>query len=158
MSSQTPVPSSNSKSAISKQNHIQASVEVSPEQNRYASILLVCSWAGIIVMVVTFLLYLGGLFNPTVKPSEMPLYWGMNVHQYLQATNGPSGWDWLRSINHSDYLNLVGLAFLGSVSVLGYISLFVDYLRKKEFPYVTMVSLEIIVIVLAASGVFRVAE
>ena len=145
MSSQTPV-----------QTNVE--VEVSPEQNRYASILLVCSWAGIIAMVITFLLYMGGLFNPLVKPEEMPLYWGMNVHQYLQATNAPSGWNWLGLINHADYLNLVGLAFLGSVSVLGYISLFIAYLSKKDFPYVIMVGLEIIVIVLAASGIFRVSH
>ena len=158
MSSQTPVPSSNSKSSISQNNNVQNSVEVSPEQNRYASILLVCSWAGIIAMVISFFLYMGGQLNPIVKPSEMPLYWGMNVHKYLQATNAPSGWSWLSLINHSDYLNLVGLAFLGSVSVLGYMSLFIDYMRKKDIPYVTMVGLEIIVIVLAASGIFNIAE
>lgn len=157
MSSQIPVPSINSKGPISQQNNVRSNVEVSPEQNRYATILLVCSWAGIIAMVISFFLYMGGQLNPIVKPSEMPLYWGMNVHNYLQATNAPSGWNWLRLINHSDYLNLVGLAFLGSVSVFGYISLFIDYLRKKDIPYVTMVVLEIIVIVLAASGIFNIA-
>ena len=159
MSNQTSIPSSKSMSTINKQTHdktnVEINVEVSPEQNRYANIVLVCSWAGIIIMLITFLLYMGGLFNPLVKPSDMPLYWGMNVHKYLQATHAPSGWNWLALINHADYLNLIGLAFLGSVSVIAYISLFVNYLRKKDFPYVIMVSLEIIVIVLAASGVFR---
>ena len=157
MSNQTAVQSDNAKSAISKQNDVLTNVEVSPEQNRYASILLVCSWAGIVVMLITFLIYMGGFFNPLVKPSDMPLYWGLNVHKYLQATHGPSGWNWLGLVNHADYLNLVGLAFLGSVSVFGYISLFIDYLRKKDMPYVTMVSLEIIVIVLAASGIFKIS-
>jgi hypothetical protein len=164
MSSQTPVQSSNLESSECKKTNVETNsnvltnVEVSPEQNRYANILLVCSWAGIIVMLITFLIYMGGLFNPLVKPSDMPLYWGLNVHEYLKATNGPSGWNWLKLVNHGDYLNLVGLALLGSVSVFGYISLFIDYLRKKELPYVTMVSLEIVVIVLAASGIFKIAE
>ncbi|MDR3602339.1 MAG: DUF1634 domain-containing protein [Desulfosporosinus sp.] len=167
MSSQTTVLSS-VKSAQSQENIAQSdvqsnvqgnaqSVNVSPEQNRYASILLVCSWAGIVVMVVTFLLYMGGLFNPTVKASDMPLYWGLSVHKYALATHAPSGWNWLSMVNHSDYLNLIGLAFLGSVSVLGYLSLFKDYLRKKDLPYVIMVGLEIIVIVLAASGIFNIS-
>lgn len=151
MSSQKPVPSSNSQS-------VQNNVDVSPERSNYANILLICSWAGIFVMVVTFLLYMSGLFNPIVKPSDMPLYWEMNVHQYALVTHAPSGWNWLGLINHSDYLNLVGLAFLGIVSILGYLSLLVAYLRKKDIPYAIMVSLEIIVIVLAASGVFRIAE
>jgi len=156
MSSQTPIQSINSKIENGK-NDVLNDVDVSPEQNRYANILLVCSWAGIIVMLITFILYMGGLFNPLVKPSDMPLYWGLNVHQYLQATNAPSGWSWLALINHSDYLNLVGLAFLGVVSVLGYISLFIAYLGKKDWPYIIMVSLEIIVIVSAASGIFKVS-
>jgi len=153
MSSQTPVPSSNSQAAISVQNN----GEVSPEQNQYANILLICSWAGIFIMLVTFLLYMGGLFNPIVKPSDMPLYWQMNVHQYALATHAPSGWNWLGLINHADYLNLVGLAFLGIVSVLGYLALLVTYLRNKDTPYAIMVSLEIVIIVLAASGIFHIA-
>ncbi|TGE31552.1 DUF1634 domain-containing protein [Desulfosporosinus sp. Sb-LF] len=159
MSSQTFVQNNRVKSVVISQPKaiVSTNVEVSPEQNRYASILLVCSWAGIIVMLITFLLYMGGLFNPLVKPSDMPLYWGLNVHQYLQVTHAPSGWDWMRLINHADYLNLVGLAFLGIVSVLGYISLFIDYSRKKDFPFLLMVALEILVITLAASGIFRIS-
>lgn len=154
---QTYIHSVNSKSFVRKQNDVLTNVEVSPEQNRYASILLVCSWTGIVVMLITFLIYMGGLFNPLVKPSDMPLYWGLSVHQYLAVTHAPSGWNWLSSVNHSDYLNLVGLAFLGIVSVLGYISLFIDYLRKKDLPYVIMVAVEILVIVSAASGVFHIS-
>lgn len=157
MSSQTSVPSKSSKSSVNSQSNNQFNVEVSPEQNKYASILLVCSWTGIIVMVVTFVLYIAGLFNPIVKPSDMPLYWGMGVHEYALATHAPSGWNWLALINHADYLNLIGLAFLGVVSILGYLSLLVNYLRKKDLPYLTMVCLEIIVIALAASGVFNIS-
>ena len=154
---QTYIHSVHSNTFTRKQNEVLTNVEVSPEQNRYASILLVCSWAGIVVMLIAFLLYMGGLFSPLIKPSDMPLYWRLNVHQHLAVTHAPSGWNWLASVNHSDYLNLVGLAFLGIVSVLGYISLFIDYLHKKDFPYVIMVALEIIVIVSAASGVFHVS-
>lgn len=157
MSSQTPVQGSNPKNAVINQSNNQISTEVSSEQNKYASILLVCSWAGIIVMVVTFLLYIAGLFNPIVKPSDMPLYWGMSVHEYAHATHAPSGWAWLSMINHADYLNLIGLAFLGIVSILGYISLFFNYLIKKDMPYLIMVTLEIIVIASAASGIFNIS-
>lgn len=163
MSSQSQIRSINLETYTSKQNDVLTNVanvvnvNVSPEQDRYASILLFCSWAGITVMLITFVLYMGGLFNPLVKPSDMPLYWGLNVHQYLEVTHAPSGWNWLTLVNHSDYLNLVGLAFLGSVSVLGYISLFIDYLRKKDLPYIIMVTLEILVIISAASGIFHVS-
>ncbi|HZK55880.1 MAG TPA: DUF1634 domain-containing protein [Desulfosporosinus sp.] len=151
----------NAKPYVKKEKHafltnVEVDVEVSPEQNTYANILQFCSWAGIVVMVITFLLYVGGLFSPLIQPADMPLYWGLNVTDYLAVTNSPSGWNWLSLVNHSDYLNLVGIAFLGIVSVLGYISLFVNYVSKKDLPYVIMVGLEIVVIVSAASGVFRV--
>ena len=133
------------------------SSRVSPEQNRYASILLVCSWIGICVMVVTFVLYMAGMFHPLVAPSAMPNYWGLSVHEYAKLTHAPSGWSWLGMINHSDYLNFVGLAFLGLVSVIGYISLLFNYAVKKDFAYAIMVGLEIVIIVSAASGVFHVS-
>jgi hypothetical protein len=156
MSIHTSAPNSNMQSVQSKENIILDNVEVSPEQDRYASILLVCSWAGICLMTLTFILYMAGLFNPVVEPSAMPQYWGMTVKQYALATHAPTGWGWLKLVNHGDYLNLVGIAFLGIVSVLGYCSLLFEYIRKKDMTYVTMVSIEIIVIVLAASGVIRV--
>ena len=158
MSTQTHVHSTKAQSTNGTAISAQDNVDVSPEQKRYANILWFCSWTGICVLVITFLLYMGGLFNPLVEPSKMPLYWGMNVHQYAQVTHAPSGWAWLTLLNHSDYLNLVGLAFLGIVSILGYCSLLIDYLRKKDIPYITMVGMEIAVIILAASGVLHISE
>lgn len=166
MTSETILPSGgSSQSALGEQKNVQTNVQnnvqiqngvdVSTEQNRYANILSICSWTGIGVMVITFFLYILGLFSPLIDPSEMPRYWGMTVHQYALATHPPTGWTWLGSIDHADYMSLVGLAFLGTVSILGYLSLIIDYLRKKDFPYVMMVGLEIVVIVLAASGIFR---
>ncbi|AFM41282.1 hypothetical protein Desaci_2329 [Desulfosporosinus acidiphilus SJ4] len=158
MGIQTGVTSATAKDAVNAQGNVLDNVKVSPEQNIYATILLICSWAGIIGMLITFIGYMAGAFSPIVKPSDMPQFWGMNVHQYLAATNAPSGWSWLGYINHGDYMNYVGLAFLGIVSTLGYVSLFINYLRKKDLTYTLMVSCEIIIIVLAASGIFHVAE
>lgn len=156
MSVQTGVTSS--QSAVDSQVDVRDNVKVSPEQNRYASILLVCSWAGIFVMLITFIFYMAGSFNPIVKPSDMPMYWTMNVHEFSAATHAPTGWNWLALINHADYLNLIGLAFLGIVSILGYISLLMNYLKKKDLTYALMVGIEIVVIVLAASGIFHISE
>lgn len=159
MSSQTSISTNQSQGSISApQNIAQSCVEVSSEQNRYASILLYCSWAAIIFMVVTFILYMAGFLNPVIQPSLMPQYWGMSVHEYTLATHAATGWSWLSMINHMDYLNLIGLAFLGTVSMLGYLSLFFAYILKKDYIYMAMVTLEIVVISLAASGVFRVGE
>jgi hypothetical protein len=157
MNSQTSVSASQQSGIEKSSNDAQSNSKVSPEQNRYANILLFCSWAGIIIMVITFALYMAGLFNPVVPASEMPQYWGLTVHEYAKLTHAPSGWSWLRMINHADYLNLVGLAFLGLVSVLGYISLFLNYTKKKDFAYAIMVALEIVIIISAASGIFHVS-
>ncbi|MDP4159050.1 MAG: DUF1634 domain-containing protein [Bacillota bacterium] len=153
MSIQAPAPSNKMQNVRSQ---VTYSVDVSPEQNRYASILLVCAWTGICIMAITFVLYMMGSFNPMVEPSQMPLYWSMSVSQYAQATHAPTGWGWVKLINHGDYLNLIGLAFLGIVSIIGYLTLLIEYLRKKDLVYAVMVGLEIVVIVLAASGILHV--
>jgi hypothetical protein len=131
--------------------------EVTPEQNRYANIVLVCSWIGIIAMAITFILYICGFLNPVVKPWDMPLYWGLKVTKFRAATHAPDGWGWMGMLNHSDYLGLIGLAFLGTISTLGYLALLRDYLLKKDIPYVILIALEIFVIVLAASGIFGIS-
>ncbi|KLU65213.1 MULTISPECIES: hypothetical protein [Desulfosporosinus] len=156
MNSQASVSNGHAPSVVNTSDAALSSM-VSPEQNRYANILLVCSWAGIGIMAVTFILYMAGLFNPMVAPSQMPQYWGLSVHEYAKLTNAPSGWSWLTMVSHADYMNLVGLAFLGLVSVIGYITLFFNYSMKKDIPYAIMVGLEIIIILSAASGVFHVA-
>ncbi|MCL6634411.1 MAG: DUF1634 domain-containing protein [Peptococcaceae bacterium] len=132
-----------------------AKVEVAPEQLRYANLLLYGSWTGIALLAVTFVLYLGGIMPSYIPPSQMPQYWGMKASQYLQATGAPHGWGWLSMLGYGDYLNLVGIAFLGALTIIGFLILLPAYLAKNDKIYAAIVATEVLVLTLAASGILK---
>lgn len=133
-----------------------AKVEVAPEQLKYANLLLYGSWAGIAILAVTFTLYMTGLMSAYVPASQMPQYWGMKASEYLLATGAPHGWGWFSMIGYGDYLNLIGIAFLGLLTIAGFLILLPAYLAKKDRVYATIVAVEILVLSLAASGILKV--
>jgi len=133
-----------------------AKVEVAPEQLKYANLLLYGSWTGIAVLAATFFLYMTGTMSSFIPPSQMPQYWGMKASEYLTATGAPHGWGWISMIGHGDYLNLMGIAFLGSLTLVGFLILLPAYLAKKDSIYTAIVAVEILVLTLAASGILKV--
>lgn len=146
-----------------KPNNVQAAIaaekknpstrhQVATEQIKYANLLLYGSWAGIVTLAITFILYLMGIVPSYVDPSQMHLYWGMKSSAYIEAVKAPHSWGWLGMIRYGDFLTLLGIAWLGGITVLGYLILLPAYLRKKDTIYSAIVITEIIVLVLAASG------
>lgn len=131
-----------------------ARVEVAPEQIRYANLLLYGAWSGIAYLLISSVLYMTGILSAYVPPQEISKYWGMKVSQYLAATGAPHGWGWLKMVGHGDYLCLIGVAFLGVLTVVGYLNLLPAYLAKKDIPYSIIAAVEIIILLLAASGIF----
>lgn len=129
---------------------------VAAEQVKYANMLLYGAWSGILILAVSFFLYVTGIMSSYMPPQEVSKYWGMKASEYLVATNSPHGWNWLKMAGYGDYLNLIGIAFLGTLTVVGYLILLPAYLKKKDMPYSAIVVTEILVLTLAASGILKV--
>ncbi|MCL5058212.1 MAG: DUF1634 domain-containing protein [Actinobacteria bacterium] len=134
----------------------KATVEVAPEQIRYANLLLYGSWAGIATLLITFALYMTGIMPSYVDPSQMQYYWGMKASEYLSTAQVPHGWGWLKMVGYGDFITLLGIAWLGILTILGYFILLPAYMKKKDGIYSTIVVLEILVLILAASGILKV--
>ena len=128
---------------------------VSPEQIKYANLLLYGSWFGILILAVTFMLYVTGIMPSYIDPSQMQNYWGMRASDYLEVTKAPSGWGWLGMLRYGDFITLLGIAFLGTLTIIGYLILLPSYLAKKDKIYSIIVVVEVLVLVLAASGVLK---
>lgn len=143
--------------APGKQKSTAVNVDVPPEQVSYANLLLYCSWAGIGILVLTFILYVSGILGSYIPPAQVSQYWGLSAHEFLVETGAPSGWGWLAMLRYGDYINLIGIAFLALLTILGYLVLLLPaYIRKKDLPYAAIVITEIIVLTLAASGILKV--
>lgn len=78
----------------------------------------------------------------------------MSSSEYSKAIGLKNGWDWLRFINKGDYINFIGIAFLSLVTILAYAVIIPIFFKKGNKAYAAMAIAEIMVLILAASGIF----
>jgi hypothetical protein len=140
--------------------------QINEEQILYAKILEIGMYIGLAILLVTFALYGSGIVAPGIPVEELPKYWGMNAHDYLEATNRDhlhrehpiTGWSWLSVLGKGDYLNFLGIALLSAVTIVCFLGIIPTLLRKKDKAYAAMALLEAAVLALAASGILTVGH
>jgi hypothetical protein len=138
----------------------------SEEQLLYAKILAWGTYTGLVILVVTFTLYILGTLTPSLPIQELPNYWTLSAHEYLEAVNQQflhrehlvTGWRWVAVLNRGDYLNFLGIAFLALVTIVCYASIVPTLVRKRDWIYSGIAVMEILILVLAASGILRVGH
>jgi hypothetical protein len=124
----------------------------SPEHRMYARW---ASWGtriGLAALVCSFLAYVLALLEPLVPLERLPALWSLPVERYVALTGAPTGWGWLARLGHADYLNVLGIALLASVTMLCYLRLLVSFLRRRDRLQSALAALQILVLLAAASG------
>lgn len=133
------------------------------EQIAYAKLLDASMKYGLVLVIATFLVYLFATVMPMsflsshVAVNDLPKYWTMPVHDYLQQANMKSGWSWLGMINKADILNFVGIAFLSGITLICYARIIPITWRQRDYIFTVIASLEVLVLTLAASGILKAA-
>lgn len=135
--------------------------EANEEQLLYASILEKGMYAGLLLLLVTFVLYLTGIMEPAIPIEQLPNYWVMSVHDYSEAINhnflhrehAITGWGWLAVVGKGDFVNFLGIALLSGVTIVCYIGILPTLLRTKQTAYFWIAIVEVVILVLAASGI-----
>jgi hypothetical protein len=125
------------------------------EQLAYAKLLDLGMKVGLLSLVVTFAIYLSGILTPHIPVNELPKFWSMSVHKYLETTGIHPGWSWLGMLGKGDFLNFTGIAFLAGVTLLCYVRIIPILFRKKDTVYGVIAILEVVVLALAASGILK---
>ncbi len=129
------------------------------EQIAYAGLLDTSMKYGLILVIATFLVYLFSIVMPMsilsshVAVNDLPKYWTMPVHEYLQHTNIKHGWAWLGMINETDILNFIGIAFLSGITLVCYARIIPITWRQRDYVFTAIAILEVLVLTLAASGI-----
>ncbi len=129
--------------------------KASEEQIAYAGVLNIGMWFGLILLVVTFLVYISGVIPSFVPIDDLPKYWGMRVHDFNHILNAPTGWQWTALAGKGDYLNFVGIAILSGLTILCYLVILPILFRKKDTAYAVIAIVEVLVLSLAASGIMK---
>jgi len=127
----------------------------STEQLAYASLLDKGMKLGLLMLVISFTIYLTGILSPYIPVDELPKYWSMSVHKYLEATGIHPGWSWIFLVGKGDFLNFIGIAFLAGITAVCYIRIIPILFAKKDIAFGVIAVLEVIVLVLAASGLLK---
>jgi len=136
------------------------------EQLLYARALEIGMYIGLVILFITFGVYVSGIMAPAVPLDRVSTYWHLPVHEYLETVNQnhlhlahpPTGWAWLTMLGKGDFLNFIGIAILGGVTIICYLAIIPTLLRKKDSAYVAMALFEVIVLTLAASGILAVGH
>jgi len=128
-------------------------LETPREQVVYANILIVGVWCGILVLLVTFGLYVFEIIPPHVPIRETPRHWHLGVSDYAHATDWPDGWSWTALLGKGDVLTYLGFIPLALLSILGYMFLLRNYVRERSWLFSIICVLEVLILGLAASGV-----
>jgi hypothetical protein len=136
------------------------------EQILYAKVLAIGMYIGLLTLFVTFGLYVSGILAPAVPLDQVPDYWNLGVHEYLEEVNHdhlhmehpPTGWAWTAMLAKGDFLNFIGIAILAGVTIVCYLAIVPTLRRKKDTAYLTMAVVEALVLALAASGILAVGH
>ncbi|MHC4672923.1 MAG: hypothetical protein ACYTBZ_10605 [Planctomycetota bacterium] len=134
------------------------SLEPSPEQIRYAGFLEKGMYVGLACLFVTFALYVSGIMQPYIPLEKLPNHWTKNVHDYLNEAEIEAGWSWVYMLGCGDFINFVGITILAGVTVLCYLMIIPVLLRSRDFIYVVLSLLEVVVLTAAASGIIAVGH
>lgn len=121
-------------------------------QIQYAEVLHWIAVIGFGLLLLTFFIYMTGLLPPLVPPEKVPQMWHMEAEEYVEANRIPTGWRWVSSLGHGDILAFASLIFLAAGTILCFIITLFSFLKRREFIYSAIIAAEILVLLLAASG------
>lgn len=130
-------------------------LKATEEQLAYARLLDIGMKVGMLSLIITFAIYVFGIFTPHIPVNDLPKYWGMPVKDYLAATGIHPGWTWLHLLGKGDFVNFLGIAFLSGVTILCYLRIIPILFRKKDTVYGVLAIIEVLVLTLAASGILK---
>ncbi|MEJ5228351.1 hypothetical protein [Thermodesulfovibrio sp.] len=130
--------------------------KIKEEQLVYAKWLDWGMKIGLLLLILTFIVYLTGILSPKIPISELPNYWKLKAHQYMASAGLQPGWAWVALITKADFLNFIPIAFLGAVTIFCYIRILPIFLKNKQIAYFIFALIECLILILAASGILHV--
>ncbi|MEA1946205.1 MAG: DUF1634 domain-containing protein [Thermodesulfobacteriota bacterium] len=133
-------------------------LKATPEQIFYAKILEKGMYIGLLILFITYALYVFGIMDPYIPLDKISSYWSMNVHDYLEHTQIKAGWAWLGMLKYGDFINFIGVAILAGVTIICYAAIVPTLLKSKDTVYAVLAVLEVIILSAAASGILAVGH
>ena len=123
-----------------------------PSQKVYGFLLGKLVNIGMLLLAATFVVYILGWLDPLIPLDQIATTWSLPLEKFIEKTGAPTGWGWATLLYKGDYLNLLPIAFLSSVSVLCYAVILRHHVAEKNKGLALIVITEIGLILLASSN------
>lgn len=144
----------------------QPKLEPTHEQILYANILEKGMFVGLILMFLTFIVYVFGIMTPAIPRAQIPSLWSLPVHDYLVVINDNflqkehlmTGWSWFSMLGQGDFLNFLPVAILSGTTIFCYLAVVPGLFNRGDKAMGVMALLEAIILTLAASGLLAVGH
>lgn len=121
-------------------------------QRHYARWLRRGMWVGVVVLVGGFAAYLLGV-APHVPIEQLPAVWERPASEYLRHASLSPGWGWAALVHRTDMMVVAGVGLLASCSIASLAAAFFAFRQNRERTFAVICVVQILVLVLAASGV-----
>jgi len=131
----------------------ETSNPVQVEQLLYARLLDLTSKLGFVALVVGYVAYAMGWLEAHVTVEQLPQLWTLPLAEYLAKTGSPTGWGWLAHLHKGEFAGLLGIVILAGCSAVCLLAIVPTYVRRRDRVYAGICVLEIMVLLLAASGI-----
>lgn len=125
-------------------------------QLRYARWLEWGARASLALMALGFVLYASGLLSPLLPLARLGVLWRLPVGEFLAQTSAPTGWAWLRQLDHGDVVGELGVALLALCSLPCVLGAGWVYRARGDLLYAGLCLAQAAVLGLSASGVIHV--
>jgi len=125
---------------------------IGTDQLAYARVLAMITNAGLALLALLFALYALGVIDPHVAHARLPELWKLSAPNFLEAAGIAPGWGWTALLHRADILTLVGIAALAFACVPCLIVIMPVYWRTRQRALLLVCASEIVLILLAASG------
>jgi hypothetical protein len=123
-----------------------------PEQLRYARAVDAGMKSGLAILIAGFAVYAFEILPARVPLEDLSRVWTLSASDYMHAIGAPDRWGWLALLRHGDVLPLLGIAVLSAIPLVALLAAISCYITRRDWIYLVVASLQVGVLLLAASG------
>lgn len=120
------------------------------ETCRYSRIMGLGIRISLLLLIVSYVVYLAGWMPNRIDAANLPQYWSLPAQQYVQQGDMPEGWQWAGQLDHGDVATILPIIIMASLSIICGLSILPIYLRRRDYGMVIIVLLQMVVMLVAA--------
>lgn len=119
---------------------------------RYAAVLDAGTRIAFVLLVIAFALYVAGILPAEVPLERLPELWRLPADEFLARTGASRGWGWIAHLPHGEAANLGAITVLVAAVLAAFLAILPLYIRARERLFAAMTVIQILVTLVAASG------